>query len=123
MQIAFDKLSSTPKPFELLLQGVSLSGTLHKQHHDTVILDGTLGGALEVSCDRCGISFDIDIEQPLKLELSQHTRQNKDNLDIIEFLDGIIDLEYVLQSEIDSIKSTYHYCEKCDGIDNFEVEI
>ncbi len=123
MQIAFEKLSSTPKPFELSLQGVSLSGTLHKQHHDTVILDGTLGGTLEVSCDRCGISFDVDIEQPLKLELSQHTRQNKDNLDIIEFLDGIIDLEYILQSEIDSIKSTYHYCEKCDGIDNFEVEI
>lgn len=123
MQIAFEKLSSTPKPFELSLLGVSLSGTLHKQHHDTVILDGTLSGALEVSCDRCGISFDIDIEQPLKLELSQHTRQSKDNLDIIEFLDGIIDLEYVLQSEIDSIKSTYHYCKKCDGIDNFEVEI
>ncbi len=123
MQIVFEKLSSTPKPFELSLQGVSLSGTLYKQHHDTVILDGALSGALEVSCDRCGIPLDVAIDQPLKLELSQHTRQNKDNLDIIEFLDGIINLEYVLQSEIDSIKSAYHYCEKCDGVDNFEVEI
>ncbi len=123
MQIAFEKLSSSPKPFEISLQGVTLSGTLSKQHHDTAILDGMLDGALEVQCDRCGVLFDVAIKQPLKLELSQHTRQNKDNLDIIEFLDGIIDLEYILQSEIDSIKSTYHYCEKCDGIDDFEVEI
>jgi len=123
VQIAFEKLSSTPKPFEISLQGVTLSGTLYKQHHDTAILDGMFSGALEVQCDRCGVLFDVAIKQPLKLELSQHTRQNKDNLDIIEFLDGIIDLEYILQSEIDSIKSAYHYCEKCDGIDDFEVEI
>ncbi|MDD5406910.1 MAG: hypothetical protein PHE73_08250 [Sulfurovaceae bacterium] len=123
MQIAFDKLSSTPKSFELSLSGVNLSGTLNKQHHNTVMLDGVLSGVLEVSCDRCGVLFGVSIDQPLKLELSQSTRQNKDNLDIIEFLDGVMDLEYVLQSEIDSIKSAYHYCEKCEGVDNFEVEI
>jgi len=49
--------------------------------------------------------------------------EDKDDLDIIEFLDGKIDLLYILESEITSIESSYHYCAKCDGNDEeFEIE-
>ncbi len=123
MEISFDKISATPKSFSLALDDVVLSGTLSKIDFNTVKLNGELNGNLEVCCDRCGIVFKTAIEQPINLELSQKARQNKDNLDIIEFLNGTIDLEYMLQSEIDSIKSSYHYCQKCDGIEEFEVEI
>lgn len=123
MKISFDKISSTPKLFSIASDDVVFSGTLSKIDFNTVKLDGDLNGELEVCCDRCGTVFKTAIEQPLSLELSQKERQNKDNLDIIEFLDGTIDLGYILQSEIDSIKSLYHYCQKCDGIEEFEVEI
>ncbi|CUV66305.1 conserved hypothetical protein [Sulfurovum sp. enrichment culture clone C5] len=123
MEISFDKISVNPKPFSLAINSVTFSGKLSKINFNTVKLDGEINGDLEVCCDRCGEAFVIDIEQPISLELSQKEIQNKDNLDIIEFLDGTIDLKYILQSEIDSIKSLYHYCEKCDGIEEFEVEI
>lgn len=123
MEISFDKISVSPKPFSLKLDDVTFDGTLSKIDFNTVKLNGELKGELEVCCDRCGRVFITTVEQPLALELSQKEIQNKDNLDIIEFLDGTIDLEYILQSEINSIKSLYHYCEKCDGIEEFEVEI
>ncbi len=123
MKISFDKISATPKSFNLALNGVVFSGALSKIDFNTVKLNGELKGDMEVCCDRCGIVFKTAIEQPLNLELSQKIGQNKDNLDIIEFLNGTIDLEYILQSEIDSIRSSYYYCQKCDGIEEFEVEI
>lgn len=123
MEISFDKISVNPKPFSLAINNVTFGGKLSKINFNTVKLDGEINGDLEVCCDRCGEAFVIDIEQPISLELSQKEIQNKDNLDIIEFLDGTIDLKYILQSEIDSTKSLYHYCEKCDGIEEFEVEI
>ncbi|KIM04326.1 MAG: hypothetical protein KN64_08360 [Sulfurovum sp. AS07-7] len=123
MKISFDKISATPKSFNLALNDVVFSGALSKIDFNTVKLNGELKGDMEVCCDRCGIVFKTAIEQPLNLELSQKIGQNKDNLDIIEFLNGTIDLEYILQSEIDSIRSSYYYCQKCDGIEEFEVEI
>jgi len=123
VKISFDKISATPKSFNLALNDVVFSGALSKIDFNTVKLNGELKGDMEVCCDRCGIVFKTAIEQPLNLELSQKIGQNKDNLDIIEFLNGTIDLEYILQSEIDSIRSSYYYCQKCDGIEEFEVEI
>jgi hypothetical protein len=32
---------------------------------------------------------------------------------IIEFLDGIIDLDEIISSEVNAIKFDYHKCEKC----------
>jgi hypothetical protein len=123
VEISFDKIGTSPKPFNLVLNDVTFSGKLSKVDFNTVKLDGEINGDLKVCCDRCGKDFVTTIGQPIGLDLSRKEIQNKDNLDIIEFLDGTIDLEYILQSEIDSIKSLYHYCQKCDGIEDFEVEI
>jgi hypothetical protein len=55
--------------------------------------------------------------------LSDQIVQNKDDLDIIEFLDGQIDISYILESEINALKSDYNYCGKCDnGEESFEME-
>jgi hypothetical protein len=55
--------------------------------------------------------------------LSDLISEDKDDLDIIEFLDGKIDLLYILESEITSIESSYHYCDKCNNSDeDFEIE-
>ncbi len=55
--------------------------------------------------------------------MSDLVSEDKVDLDIIEFLDGEIDLSYILESEITSIESSYHYCDKCDNSDeDFEIE-
>ena len=123
MKIIFDKVGSTEKPFELEVQSVKLEGTLRKSGYHRVALDADMNGCLKLDCDRCGQSFDYDVAMPLKLTLSDEVSEDKDDLDIIEFLDGVINITYILESEINAIEGAYHYCDKCDnGEADFEVE-
>jgi len=123
MKIVFDKIGSTAKPIELSSEGVKLEGTLKKSGYHQVTLDAQMSGSIELSCDRCGNTYDYDMDNKLQLKLSDIVSENKDDLDIIEFLDGKIDILYILQSEINTFKSTYNYCDSCDnGDEDFEVE-
>ena len=123
MTIVFDKIGSTAKPFELSSKGVTLEGTLQKSGYHQVTLDASLSGSFDLDCDRCGETYIYDMDNKLRLKLSDLVSEDKDDLDIIEFLDGKIDLLYILESEITSIESSYHYCDKCNNDDeDFEVE-
>jgi len=123
MVIIFDKVGSTVKPVEVFSKGVMLNGTLQKSGYHQVTLDASLNGCFDLNCDRCGNAYNYDMNTKLKLKLSDLVSEDKDDLDIIEFLDGKINLLYILESEITSIESSYHYCDKCDGNDeDFEIE-
>jgi len=115
LKIVFDKVGSTSKPIELEVQGVKLEGTLQKNGYHRVALDARLSGSLRLDCDRCGQAFDYDMNTPLKLTLSDRVSEDKDDLDIIEFLNGVIDVTYILESEINAIEVAFHYCDSCDG--------
>jgi len=100
-----------------------MAGTLQKSGYHRVTLDARMKGALVLDCDRCGQSFDYSVETPLKLTLSDRVSEDKDDLDIIEFLDGVIDVTYILESEINAMEGAYHYCGKCSDTDeDFEIE-
>lgn len=123
MQIVFDKVGTTAKPVEVTLNGVNLIGTVKKSGYHQVTLESKLSGNLVLTCDRCGQAYNYPIENQLRLKLSDLVSEDKDDLDIIEFLDGKIDILYILQSEITSIESSYQYCSTCDESDEiFEVE-
>jgi uncharacterized metal-binding protein YceD (DUF177 family) len=123
MKIVFDKIGQTSKPFELTVDFVSLKGTLTKRGYHRVKLEGELEGFVELDCDRCGEPYRYNLTTPLVLTLSDEVIETEDDLDIIEFLDGIIDLEFIIQSEIASIQNSYHNCERCESDDEeFEKE-
>ncbi len=123
MEILFEKVGLTAKPIELSSEGLNLVGTLQKSGYHQVALDAKLSGSLELLCDRCGKGFYSNIDTELKLKLSDLVSEDKDDLDIIEFLDGKIDILYILQSEINTFKSTYNYCTNCNNSDEtLEIE-
>jgi len=122
MKIVFDKVGSTAKPIELSSEGVQIEGTLQKSGYHQVTLDAQLSGNIELDCDRCGKTYMYNVDSKLRLKLSDLVSEDKDDLDIIEFLDGEIDILYILESEITSIQSSYHYCDSCDNDDDFEME-
>ena len=123
MKIVFDKVGSTAKPVELHVDGIKLNGTLQKSGYHRVFLDAFLEGELSLVCDRCGKEYAQQITSPLKLTLSDQVTEDKDDLDIIEFLDGVIDVTYIIQSEIHAIEGAFHYCDACDGSDEaLEIE-
>ncbi|MCK5854494.1 MAG: hypothetical protein KAG56_04685 [Sulfurovaceae bacterium] len=123
MKIVFDKIGQTPKPFDLEVESISLEGTLTKRGYRRVRLEGELKGATEVACDRCGEVYQYDMRGSLHLTLSDEVIETEDDLDIIEFVDGVVDLEFIVQSEIASIKNSYHNCKVCeDDEEEFEKE-
>jgi len=123
MKIVFDKIGSTKKPFELSVLNVSLEGTLVKSGYHRVRLEGELDGSVELSCDRCGDAYEYDMKSPLHLTLSDEVIETEDDLDIIEFINGVIDLEFIVQSEIASIENSFHCCKTCDEDESeFEQE-
>jgi len=123
MKIVFDKIGSTKKPFELSVLDVSLEGTLVKSGYHRVRLEGELDGSVELSCDRCGDAYEYDMKSPLHLTLSDEVIETEDDLDIIEFINGVIDLEFIVQSEIASIENSFHCCKTCDEDESeFEQE-
>ena len=123
MKIEFDKVGHSSKSFHKKIDDVSIDGSLQKLGHHRVALEGDMRGHVAVKCDRCGVSYDYRVEQQLNLTLSNQIVESKDDLDIIEFLDGKIDISFILQSEINTIKSEYHYCDDCqDSEDELEIE-
>jgi len=123
MKIIFDKISSNAKPFELEIENVSLVGTLKKSGYHRVLLNAELKGDVELNCDRCGEAYSYIFDNTLKLTVSDQLIEDKDDLDIIEFLDGVIDIAYILESEINALKGSYHYCSSCSSSDeDFEIE-
>jgi len=100
-----------------------MAGTLQKSGYHRVLLDTKVSGEVELVCDRCGVIYTSSVAYALKLTLSDIFSEDKDDLDIIEFLDGVIDLTYILESEINALKESYHYCSKCDESDeDLEIE-
>jgi uncharacterized metal-binding protein YceD (DUF177 family) len=122
MQVAFSKISITPKDFKVQFEALSLCGSLERVSKDVIALKGHLRGEIEFECDRCGKSFTLPQDQELCLKLSDSLMQTQDDLDIIEFLDGIIDIEYIIQSEIESQKALYNYCKDCSDKEDYEIE-
>jgi len=122
MKIQFDKVGSTPKPFALDHQDMHFEGTLEKSGYHRVALKAALNGQLGLMCDRCGKQYTQDIFQDLSFSLSDQMIEDKDDLDIIEFLDGVIDITYIVESEINAIEGSFHYCKECEESEE-ELEI
>ena len=123
MKIQFDKIGSAQKPFEVAVEDVLLQGSLKKSGYHLVALNDTIEGDIPLDCDRCGNEYVHTLKSTLKLSLSDQVLKDKEDLDIIEFLDGMVDITYILESEINAQKSTYHYCPECDNSEvDFEIE-
>jgi len=123
MKIHFDKIGSLTKDFNYSNDGVSFIGTLQKLSYHRVSLEAKLSGSIDIDCARCAESIKYILNSNLKFTISDEFIKTTDNLNIIEFLDGVIDIKYIVDSEINSLQSSYIYCEKCDNSDEeFEFE-
>ncbi len=113
MRIQARKISSTPKSFSLQKDGISLNGYIKEVQKGLFILQGKLSGKISLICDISGEEYDKELDEDLVLHISDGLwdmqSQSLDTFDVIEFFDGFIDLDFILQSEIESIKLDYHH--------------
>ncbi len=112
MRVEFRKIPTTNTPFSLDKDGVNYSGVFKKLSPKMVEIDLNIFGELKHTCDGCLEDFKLKIDETSKLLINDGVYSGND-MDIIESFDGFIDFDEIAQSEIESIKSDYHYCNKC----------
>lgn len=113
MKVAFSKITSQSKHFTLKKDSLVLECDISRKSHNIAFLSGVIRGEIALRCDLSGEEFNKHIDQELVLYISNgmwdtQSQSELMSFDVIEFFDGFIDIEYLLNSEIESIKSDYH---------------
>lgn len=125
MQIEFRKIPNTKKDFCVSFASVTLEGFFCRMSSTIVKVDAKLVGHTDLECIRCAHEETINVDEDLKLTLSDgiYTGYEGDDL-IIEIENNTIDFDELIQSELESINSDYHICKQCLKDDkNLEQEI
>lgn len=116
MNIPFLRIGKLARDFEINSEEVSLKGTLEQTKRDFVLMKAHMSGNLEVPCDVCAEPFDIMLDEDVTLLLYNGIYNGSENeYDIIEVENSMIDMDGLLNSEIELIKSDYHSCETCNN--------
>jgi len=123
MEISFLKIKQNPLEINYIDNSASIIGELSRVDRNSVKLNSTFKASVEVICNRCGKEYMVDANYPLELLLSEGRYNSNDEIDVVEFFDGKIDLKYLIESEIASIEEGYNFCESCiDNEDILEIE-
>lgn len=123
MVVEFRKATTTPKEFSLNREKLKFSGEFKKIDRQLVELRAIITGSIALECNRCLYKQEEPLGINIILILCDGIYKNdKKDYDIIEFENSKIDFDYILQSEVESIKSEYFLCKNCEQISNFEQE-
>ncbi|MGE4381811.1 MAG: hypothetical protein AB7D41_01280 [Arcobacter sp.] len=125
MKIEFKKVPQIRKELLTEFNSVKIEGTFCRISPSLVKIDAVLKGNTEINCCRCGITEVIEVDEELRLLLSDGIyKGNEEEYLVIEVEDSLIDFDEIIESELNSIKSDYYICEECSSQygDNFEKE-
>ncbi|MGE4397011.1 MAG: hypothetical protein AB7D34_06125 [Sulfurimonas sp.] len=116
MKILLRKVSNTPLDFEVESDKITFKGYLQYDADKLILLKAKLSGQIDLNCDICANEFMFDVDEELEFFISDGIYEKHDELllDVVESFDSTVDIEELLSSEIELIKSDYHSCESCN---------
>jgi uncharacterized metal-binding protein YceD (DUF177 family) len=116
MKIAFKKLGSQPLHFEVNSDTAFFSGDIILKKSNLAQLNGTITGSISIPCDLCAEEVERSLNEEIVFFLSDGIFEgNDDELDVVEIDNSMVDLDELLKSEIELIKSDYFCCKNCEG--------
>lgn len=117
MKIPFAKLNQRAYPFKLEFENMAFEGKISKHKATLAELVMSMKGFVFRPCDSCGKEFKLDIDEALKLFLSDGIFKDKENKlsDTLEFFNAEIDLDELVRLELENYLSDYFYCENCEN--------
>ena len=115
MKFTLRKVTKTPLDFEVKSDEITFKGYLEYHSGKLILLKADLTGSLEKPCDVCAEEFTLSVDEKIEFFISDGIYESDENveLDVVESLDGNADIDELLNSEIELIKSDYHSCEEC----------
>ncbi len=114
MKIPFKNITHAPKEFRLNRDNIEFFGDLSLKKANIIKLNGTISADLSTACDRCGDDTTLCIDESVEFYISDGFFSGNDiDLDVVEIENSIIDMDEILTSELELIKSDYNYCDRC----------
>jgi len=116
------KVTKTPLDFQVSSDEITFKGYLEYHSGKLILLQAQLNGSLVKDCDICAEEFTLNINEEVSFFISDGVYQDDGSieLDVVESLDGNVDIEELLNSEIELIKSDYHSCDNCSEQEEIE---
>ena len=115
MKVTLRKVTKTPLDFEVKSNEITFKGYLEYHSGKLILLKADLSGLLTKPCDTCAEEFKMPVDEKVEFFISDGIYESDHNIefDVVESFDGIADIEELLNSEVELIKSDYHSCENC----------
>jgi len=115
MKVALRKIGKTPVDFEVKLDEIAFKGYLQYDSGKLILLKANLDGKLLTECNHCGEEFKLPVKEEIEFFISDGIYEDEGNieLDVVESFNSTADIDELLNSEIELIKSDYNSCENC----------
>lgn len=113
MKIEFKKVPQTEKEFETEFNSVKLEGTFCKISPSLVKISAKMFGPTQIQCCRCGKTEEQTLDEELDFLLSDGIFNKESDDLVIEIENNTIDFDEIIQNEIASVQSDYHFCDEC----------
>lgn len=115
MKVILRRVNKTPLDFLVKSDEITFKGYLQYHSGKLILLKANLEGLLPKACDVCAEEFKVPVKEEIEIFISDGIYEDEENieLDVVESLDGNADIDELLHSEIELIKSDYHSCDEC----------
>jgi hypothetical protein len=114
MNIPFRRIGTSPQSVSVRSEDAELSGTLEQFGRSLVLFKGRLTGTLRVNCDLCAAAFDSVLDEEISFLISEGIYEGEnEEYDVVETEESVINMDEILHSELELIRSDYHRCENC----------
>ena len=118
MQITIKKVGKTQLDFEVKSDEITFIGYLLYDANKLILLKAKLSGKLITECDICAEEFKLDVDEYVEFFISDGIYEKDEDsiVDVVESFDSTVEIEDLMNSEIELIKSDYNSCENCKNI-------
>lgn len=114
MTVTLRKITKTPLDFEVKSNEITFKGYLEYHAGKLILLKADLNGSVDAQCSTCGEDFGLKVDEKIEFFISDGLYDGDDiDIDVVESFNSIADLDELLISEIELIKSDYFSCENC----------
>jgi len=115
MKVFLRKITKTPLDFSIKSNQITFKGYLEYHNAKLILLSADLQGSMDTDCYLCGDEFTLKVDEKVRFFISDgiYKDNGSEEFDVIESFDSSVDVEEILSSEIELIKSDYHRCKKC----------
>jgi len=115
LKVVLRKVTKTPLDFEVKANEITFKGYLQYHGGKLILLIADLKGSLDAQCSSCGEKLVLSLDEKIEFFISDglYNDENNIDIDVVESFNSSADIDELLLSEIELIKSDYHSCNEC----------